>query len=162
MSIKAMGGIFGRNPTFNTLNVESNLIAEGGITLGSDSYAAANTLDDYEEGTWTPVANNYDGSITINSATYVKIGKIVIAKAAITFSSTTDGSGVNLTGLPFSHSGADKGNSGAIVGASFGTASYMKMIGSGTINIIDFSGGNVTYTTVSGSTLNFVLTYETA
>jgi hypothetical protein len=41
----------------------------------------ANTLDDYEEGTWTPVITAGSGTpttVTINSAVYTKIGRVVV------------------------------------------------------------------------------------
>lgn len=50
----------------------------GGIAFGSDT-AAVNTLDDYEEGTYTPVFNAGTANITytVQSGNYVKIGKLV-------------------------------------------------------------------------------------
>ena len=48
----------------------------GGLTFGGDT-AAANTLDDYEEGTWTPTLPN-GGTINTNySSKYTKIGNVV-------------------------------------------------------------------------------------
>jgi hypothetical protein len=41
----------------------------------------ANTLDDYEEGTWTPVITAGSGTpttVTVNSAVYTKIGRVVV------------------------------------------------------------------------------------
>jgi hypothetical protein len=45
-----------------------------GLKFGSDT-AAANALDDYEEGTWTPTLGT--GTITSYEANYTKIGNIV-------------------------------------------------------------------------------------
>ena len=61
--------------------------------------------DDYEEGTWTPTAVNFDGSVTINSADYVKVGKLVHINMYISFSNTTDTSNVLIGGLPFTVTG---------------------------------------------------------
>jgi hypothetical protein len=66
----------------------------------------ANTLDDYEEGTWTP-GLTFNGSATgitysNQTGTYVKIGQLVFVQARIIL--TNNGSGVGgaaLTGLPF-------------------------------------------------------------
>ena len=54
----------------------AHLTASGLIMPASQSASGdANTLDDYEEGTWTP-ANAHMG-ITINSTSqYIKIGKL--------------------------------------------------------------------------------------
>ena len=45
--------------------------ASGGV--GYSAGNAANTLDDYEEGTWTPTWTG-DSSITVNEAKYTRIG----------------------------------------------------------------------------------------
>jgi len=72
-----------------------DLYLSGGVYLGGT--AAANKLDDYEEGTWTPVTNN--GSWTVNSATYTKIGNVVTCRFHVT-ATTAIGSN-DFTGLPF-------------------------------------------------------------
>ena len=65
----------------------------------------ANTLDDYEEGTWTPVAVSLTvvGSVTYPVATYTKIGRVVYINLKVTGStSTTSTENVTyFTGLPF-------------------------------------------------------------
>jgi hypothetical protein len=66
----------------------------------------ANTLDDYEEGTWTPtiVAAGGSGSPTYSSNTgfYTKIGNTVVATAFIAFTKNTLSGGVLQSGgLPF-------------------------------------------------------------
>ena len=66
----------------NDINPSSGLLAANGLQFpGTQSASAdANTLDDYEEGTWTPQA--YKGTTEITSPTasqgsYIKIGKLV-------------------------------------------------------------------------------------
>jgi hypothetical protein len=76
----------------------------GGISFNGDT-AAANALDDYEEGTWTPAFYTYSGvttsSITIY-ALYTKIGRICHIHAKITATlSSLPGQVVTITGLPF-------------------------------------------------------------
>jgi len=81
------------------------ILSGGGITFNGDT-AAANALDDYEEGTWTPAFYTYSGvttsSISIASAIYTKIGNIchIHAKLACTLSSLPAQT-VTITGLPF-------------------------------------------------------------
>ena len=68
-----------------------------------------NTLDDYEEGTWTPVVADANtggntGTCTINSAKYTKIGRVVSVEcdiSGITTTGMTAGNGFNIRGLPF-------------------------------------------------------------
>lgn len=69
--------------------------------------ANANTLDDYEEGTWTPTIKFGGAStgITYGPATlgrYTKVGRLVTASAICTLTSKgTSTGGVTLEGLPF-------------------------------------------------------------
>jgi hypothetical protein len=65
----------------------------------------ANTLDDYEEGTWTPTITAYAGSVTAytSQGSYVKIGRIVFATvyAVVSNAGTASGAYV-ISNLPFS------------------------------------------------------------
>ncbi len=68
--------------------------------------ADANTLDDYEEGNWTPVMTFGGGSTgityTSQSGRYVKIGRQVFFSAYVVMSSKGSSTGAALiTGLPF-------------------------------------------------------------
>lgn len=72
-----------------------------GITFPATQSASsdANTLDDYEEGTWTPTsAGGMSGFSAING-TYVKIGRLVNIRCA--FSITGVITNMTLSGLPF-------------------------------------------------------------
>ena len=81
-----------------------DLYLSSGVYLGGTG--AANKLDDYEEGTWTP--NLLSGTsityTTTPTGSYTKIGKIVHISASIDVSNsnTADGSGLTIGGLPFS------------------------------------------------------------
>jgi hypothetical protein len=80
-----------------------------GITFPATQSAStdANTLDDYEEGTWTTTPTSGSGSFTtvaFNNGVYTKVGNVVTCsgKIEITTAGTAAGS-INLT-LPFSAS----------------------------------------------------------
>ena len=77
-----------------------DLYLSGGVYLGGTG--AANKLDDYEEGTWTPVAVNYTGTLSTVRGSYVKIGKKVFIDL---YCSTSDDSSTtaafSISGLPF-------------------------------------------------------------
>ena len=77
---------------------EVSILNGGGISFNGDT-AAANALDDYEEGTWTPTAAH--GSFSSTNAKYTKIGRMVYATYEVTFSSTSGTSHQNIGGLPF-------------------------------------------------------------
>ena len=66
------------------------------------SSSDANTLDDYEEGTWTPTDASAAGlTLTTQYAKYTKIGNMVYFCAEITYPSNADGNRVSVGGLPF-------------------------------------------------------------
>ena len=82
--------------------------ASAGIYLGTTSATAANLLDDYEEGTWTPAFANAP-SATFNTngqqGYYTKVGRLVTVGFNLSISSLGGGSGgADITGLPFAAS----------------------------------------------------------
>ena len=78
------------------------ILAGGGLTFNGDT-AAANALDDYEEGTWTPSVSNGMSNTHTYDATgkYVKIGKYVHCRFLLQFSGSGDGNLAKFGGLPF-------------------------------------------------------------
>ena len=74
-------------------------VTDNGICFGTDT-AAANALDDYEEGTWTPAPGS--GTWTVNSATYTKVGRMGTCNFHLT--STSAVASTDFTGLPFTPS----------------------------------------------------------
>jgi hypothetical protein len=79
--------------------------------------ANANTLDDYEEGLWTPIANG-GSSYTNQVGWYVKIGRYVYIEFYIRGFTSTAVSSI-ITGLPFTAGSASP--SAYSYGASFTT-----------------------------------------
>jgi hypothetical protein len=79
-----------------------------GLKFGSDT-AAANALDDYEEGTWT-MGVAFGGAAvgvtyTANTGTYTKIGRQVSISGNMVLSSKGSSAGAaSITGLPFTSS----------------------------------------------------------
>jgi hypothetical protein len=120
----AFGGISGFT-TDGTRVTASTTIGVGGATPSTSgagiSFPATqaasgdvNTLDDYEEGTWTP---NQGGGLTVvgtfqSVGSYIKIGKQVTVRGSFggstSISSTTNG--LMCTNLPFTNSGTSSGN----------------------------------------------------
>ena len=93
--------------------------AGGGISFNGDT-AAANALDDYEEGTWTPTysgsTTNPTVSYTEQHGEYVKIGRQVIARLELKTSSFSGGSGViTVGGLPFATVSNDGARAGSLI-----------------------------------------------
>lgn len=90
------------------LHVVGGIRATAGIQFGTGALAAANTLDDYEEGTWTPVLSDGTNNATMagggaTEGVYTKIGNMVYISCRITTTALGSVSGnLRITGLPFS------------------------------------------------------------
>jgi hypothetical protein len=89
------------------LDVVGAVRASTGILFGTDT-ATANTLSDYETGTWTPTvtASTTNPTVTYGSGTtgtYTKIGRLVYLNAYIQLSAvSSSGAGyLRISGLPF-------------------------------------------------------------
>ena len=125
-----------------------DLYLSGGVHLGGTT--AANKLDDYEEGTWTPNwAGLGNGSA---SGTYTKVGNIVHITALFTAGSTTSISKIEATNLPFTcsqttYSGARYENyqQNSYLGATRAASSQLRAY------IINVAGTHSTEVLVSAS-----------
>jgi hypothetical protein len=73
-----------------------------GITFPATQSAStdANTLDDYEEGTWTPSVGG-NATYSLQAGGYTKIGRMVYVTGAMAITSLGTGSTGTLSGLPF-------------------------------------------------------------
>jgi len=128
-----------------------------GITFPATQSAStnANTLDDYEEGTWTPTLTAYAGSITAytSQGSYVKIGRIVFATVYAVVSNAGTASGAYIiSNLPFSLAtsaevygyGVNLLNNVGLVGYGSGSTSLYCFTAAGA-----FPGGSGTYVTLN-------------
>ena len=124
------------------------ILSGGGITFNGDT-AAANALDDYEEGTWTPVIKKYVGSNfntaasmvdngTVQSARYTKIGDTVqiylfwngwqqsdanyCVIGGLPFTSNSNGGGVITVG--YNNSFTNNQNQGGLIGGNSSNISF--------------------------------------
>tara|TARA_R110000824_G_scaffold115570_2_gene266764 strand:- start:263 stop:1492 length:1230 start_codon:yes stop_codon:yes gene_type:complete len=84
-------------------------VTTDGLTFGNDS-AAANALDDYEEGTWTPTVAFGGTACTISSGLtnkYTKVGNLVHCIFTFATTNLNGGTGaLELGGLPFANASA--------------------------------------------------------
>ena len=110
------GGSYPNSMRFTTGATDHMMIHSGGVVsfnsgieLGSGLDAtAANTLDDYEEGTWSPILADNSGNTStfggVTSATYTKIGNSVrLSLRAVNMQTTglTSSDPLYVKGLPF-------------------------------------------------------------
>jgi hypothetical protein len=84
-----------------------DLYLSGGVYLGGTG--AANKLDDYEEGTWTPTFLGSGTNPTVTYATrsgiYTKVGNLVTCTFVVGTSANSGGVGdIRIGGLPFAQS----------------------------------------------------------
>jgi hypothetical protein len=98
----------------STLDLSSKTMTFGNVSASGITFPAsvsasgnANTLDDYEEGDWTPTltgsSSNPTGTYNTQAGGYIKIGRLVYVYWRVVFNSGySAGSGdFRLSGLPF-------------------------------------------------------------
>jgi hypothetical protein len=113
-----------------------------GLKFGSDT-AAANALDDYEEGTWTPAIGS--GSTTISNPRYTKIGNLVhvhfYAQGFTDVSSTTP---VSFSGLPYTSASDNIATGNPLIAKISFNENIVAYIGGSTttVNFFDYGSGD--------------------
>lgn len=98
----ASGGSAGGTVSFS----ERVTITANGLTFNGDT-AAANALDDYEEGTFNPtiIGGTTAGTADyVRAARYTKIGRQVTVQIDISWTSGTGAGSLQISGLPFNES----------------------------------------------------------
>jgi hypothetical protein len=144
------------SPTFNTPiidnpNVTTGLTVSSGLTITTGGIsntggiivfpaaqvasAGANSLDDYEEGTWTPVLTcatpgTLSVAYSVQSGRYTKIGRFVHVSCYITTSTWTLGTAsgnLQVTGLPFTSTNENPHGQGACREVGYTKANYTQL-----------------------------------
>lgn len=116
----------------------------------------ANTLDDYEEGTWTPIDQSGGGlSLTVDHAYYTKVGRVVHFQCYITYPVNSDNTYVaTLGGLPFA-------SAKTMSADAWGNLSDLtaKLNAGGTYIYLILGGTTVYNSSFSGKTISVCATY---
>lgn len=122
----------------------------------------ANTLDDYEEGTWTPSDGSGAAlSFTSVAATYEKIGRLVIARCTLTYPATANGSNSQIDGLPFTLGSGSDNRQGFVGVSTETTLRYVYPAAATTaVQPHDSSGARITNATLSGDLINMTIIYR--
>lgn len=148
----------------NTANTSgAKLQTSDGLTFPATQVPSsdANTLDDYEEGTWTPTdASGAALSFVQAVGAYVKVGRLVLLTAYIEFPATADTSQVKIGGRPFSEGGFGTTASASIGYTNSGFA--LNAIGAASSTVIWFyrdGSASLTNADMSGKIVQFSLTY---
>ena len=150
------------NPTTISVGGATPSTSGSGITFPATQSASsnANTLDDYEEGTWTPTDNS-GASLTFTSvyASYIKIGRAVTINVELTFPTTANTTAVAIS-LPVSSDSSTRGGGAIFSNRTGGTNIYFP--GGANFVLYDDTGTAITNATMSTKYIIFSLTYFTA
>lgn len=159
----ARDGIYGRD-----LEVVRNLFVDGGqIAFPATQVpsAGANTLDDYEEGSWTPSLGG-SATYTGRSAAYIKIGRMVIAWCDMTVNAIGTGSATTISGLPFTADRRGVGDVARISGAAVAAVSWRCYADSATVIFEALTAASTSSasanTFASGTAIDFMVIFRTA
>ena len=123
-------------------------VSGAGITFPATQSASsnANTLDDYEEGTWTPSIGG-TATYTAQTATYTKIGRVVTVNAILIINTIGTGSATTITGLPFA---ATSNNAGSV--------STFSQLATSVVNLVPYTDTNnttsVLFATLTAAAIN--------
>jgi hypothetical protein len=125
-----------------------------GISFPASQSAStdANTLDDYEEGTWTPTffGSSSAGTTTYNSraGNYTKVGRLVTVNASMAISSATGTGAVTIGGFPFTSATGTQGRCVPMVNnVNWSGGSYLIifMYESNTLCEVFYSGDDIAW-----------------
>jgi hypothetical protein len=168
-----------------TMGGQLNLGSNGQIVFPATQNPSsnANTMDDYEEGTWTPTIDSWNGTYNLQQGFYTKIGRQVTVYGRVQTtpnSGSWNGGTPQLLGLPFNSQSV----SGSAINGSWNYASGITGFSSPNIGAGNFDGpqnggtaafpnnfrvgdniGNLTSSNLSNSVacqMRFMLTYFTA
>lgn len=105
----------------NSLVVSANAAVGYKFPAVQNASTDVNTLDDYEEGTWTPAITSAGGgaaTYSVQVGRYVKIGKLVRVNGRVTLATkgTLAAGAVTITGLPFASDSTTNADAAAIIG----------------------------------------------
>jgi hypothetical protein len=137
-----------------------------GITFPATQSAStnANTLDDYEEGTWTPTDVSGAGlSLPTKNCFYRKVGKICHVYGVIQWAANASGLTAKLGSLPYTVASGTNGFSTAVTLTSTGViGNFFFNQSDTTVNLSNLaSGAVVTNATMSGNYAYFSVVYPT-
>jgi hypothetical protein len=137
-----------------------------GIYLGGG--AAANLLDDYEEGTWTPTITNSTGSYTTQVGRYTKIGNLVYVNCNVNTAFTNTGTtSQDIGGLPFTSENVSflfsVGTVFPVVGFNQGNSDIAAQVTINTTSVALYTvapATGINYTTIVSNTFGTTVEFE--
>jgi len=145
----------------------AGVVVSEGINFPDDAATGhssdANTLDNYEEGTWTATDGSGASpslSFTLEENTYVKVGRLVTAHMIVTFPTTSDSNLATLT-LPFTAESIASSAGGVVLEQDITSShTFTACVNGSNALIIRLAGvTGQTNANLSGKKLRFAITY---
>ena len=149
-------------PTGSVYKTSGDLSLTTGIRFPATQPGSSNpnTLDDYEEGVWTP-RNNYVTLVNNKGATYRKIGSFVYASFDVTFPVNAQGNAAEIAGLPFPSDAGSASECVHITYSDYGNVLYSRNFYQTTSQFYDSSGVTLTNASLSGKKVIGMFVYHT-
>lgn len=121
----------------------------------------ANTLDDYEEGSWTPVdLSGASLAFAGPLGTFEKTGRQVTARGWLTYPTTADAFGARIGGLPFTVANASDNQQGFVSYTDETTLARCFAIKNTTnVDLVTSAGVNVANSAMSTNFVSFTVIY---
>jgi hypothetical protein len=145
----------------------TKLASTGTLTVDNIQFPAtqvasanANTLDDYEEGTWTPA----NATVTLSTAIgkYTKIGNTVLLRGYVVYPSTASGSNGHLSGLPFTAENTSVNFQGTVGVTDYGSDNLHTFVFAGNTDILvrNNTNGDIALSSLSTKSFAFMAIYN--
>jgi hypothetical protein len=165
------------NPTTISVGAATPSTSGAGITFPATQSAStnANTLDDYEEGTWTPYfffTTTQQSTGPYNEARYVKVGQLVTLMGIVSLGTKSGTGNLQIGNLPFvaaTQAGWYSGNASGIISNFTGYTGWITLeIGTGFTRIVVLQTGTGTGAVLTDANINnngyfeFSISYPTS
>jgi len=180
MTIKQLGGIFGRNPTFEDVTIEGTLTFDGDIDVNSDLKVAGDIettgnviiatsgkgidFSATSDGSGTSTSELFDdyeegtwtptiGGVSVGSGNYTKVGALIFIECLITANSLST---TTINGLPY-----DLVSAQGYGGVSFGRLYNASVLDANGVPCrVRLAGGNINFrnNAVNATDSNFTIT----
>jgi hypothetical protein len=142
-----------------------------GISFPATQSASSdvNTLDDYEEGSWTPSVGGTATYTASNIGTYVKVGSLVTVFGIININVLGTGSATVVSGLPFSTTQNSQGSIGYFASLASSVVFIQPYVDTNNPTLVQFrtlatAGTGMGNANVFGNStrIDFTMTYKAA
>lgn len=149
------------SPTIIASTPQSIIPAKGIQFPGTQSVSSdPNVLDDYEEGTWTPVDFSPAALVfTANAGKYTKIGRQVTASCTLTYPATATANAAFIAGLPFAQATPANQSGGFVSLNTSATPIAISAYSADVVQPVNLAGAAVANSLLSTAIIGFTFIY---